>query len=120
MSRDMRSILVRCLVVLLAFALIGGNAHARLHLTPPEQPATHTHHHHGHAGQSEQHKPDQHKGIRCCCDCLGCVSAFNLTPDPVSIVTVFGTSVRFPERAVVLQGRVLLPDPKPPRPIALS
>src|SRR4030081_1446569 len=77
----MRSFLIRCLVVLLAFALIGGNAHARLHLTPAAQPATHAHHHHDHAEQQDQHKPQHDKGLRCCCDCLGCVSAYTLSPD---------------------------------------
>jgi hypothetical protein len=33
---------------------------------------------------------------------------------------VFGTTVHFAVRAIVLHGRVLLPEPKPPRPVALS
>jgi len=117
----MRSVLVRCLVVVLAFALIGGNAHARLHLMTAKQPATHAHHHHGGFGQSDQQNPNRDKGLRCCCDCLGCVSAFNLMPELGSVApVVFGTTVRFTMQAVVLHGRVLLPEPKPPRPPALT
>jgi hypothetical protein len=118
----MRTILIRCLVALLAFALIGGNAHARLHLTSPDQPATHAHHHnHDVDGQSHQQKPNQGKGVGCCCDCLGCVSAFNLTPDlGVIAPALFGSTFRFVLQAAVLHGRVLLPEPKPPRPIALT
>ncbi len=117
----MRSILIRCLVLLLAFALIGGNAHARLHLTSAEQPATHADHHHGVGGQLDHHKPEQHKHTGCCCDCLGCVSAFNLTPGLGLIApALFGSTVRFILQTAVLHGRVLLPDPKPPRPIALT
>jgi hypothetical protein len=115
----MRSVLIRCLVVLLAFALAGGNAHARLHLTPAEQPAAHTHHHH--SGQADHHGPAKESGPGCCCDCLGCVSAFNLSPEIASVAPVdFSTSIRFPLKAAVLHGRVLVPEPKPPRPIALS
>jgi len=117
----MRLILVRCLVALLVFALVGGNAHARLHQTSPEQPATHTHDHHGLAGQSDQRRPNQDSGLRCCCDCLGCVSAFNLTSELGSVAPViFGTIVQFAVQGAVLHGRGLLPEPKPPRPIALT
>ena len=117
----MRLVLIRCLVVLLAFAIIGGNAHARLHLTSPERPATRAHHHHEDSGQSDQRDPGRNKGLQCCCDSLGCVSAFNVTPEIGSIApVVFDTTVHFPIQAIILHGRVLLPEPKPPRPLTLS
>ena len=120
-TRDMRLVLIRCLVVLLAFALIGGNAHARLHLTSREQPATHAHHNHEDSGQSGQHDPGRNKGLQCCCDCLGCVSAFNLIPELGSVVPmIFGTTVQFAMQDIILHGRVLLPEPKPPRPLTPS
>jgi hypothetical protein len=107
--------------MLLGLALIGGNAHARLHLIPTEQPASHGHDRHNHAGQSGQHKHQQDKGLGCCCDCLGCVSAYTLTPEIDTVVPmVFGTTVHFGRQAIILHGRVLLPEPKPPRPIALT
>jgi hypothetical protein len=127
MSRDMRSVLVRCLVVLLAFALIGGNAHARLYLTQAQQPvasAQHQHQQHHHqdgAGQTSQHKPAQDKGLRCCCDAFGCFSVYTVAPELGRVVpVVFGTTVRFAVNGLVLHGRVLLPEPKPPRTIALT
>lgn len=117
----MRSILIRGLVMLLAFALIGGNAHARLRLKNPEQPATHTHHHLGHAGHLGEQKQSQHNGVRCCCDCLGCVSAFNLIPEFGSTApAVFAIAIRFSVQALVLRGQAFIPEPKPPRPLPLS
>jgi hypothetical protein len=119
----MRLILIRCLVVLLAFALIGGNAHARLYLTraePPVTPAHHQHHHKDRAGQTSQHKPSQDNALRCCCDAIGCFSVYTLTPDLARVApVVFDTTVHFAGHAVILHGRVLLPEPEPPRPVAL-
>jgi hypothetical protein len=119
----MRFILIRCFAVLLAVALVGGNAHARLHLTAAEEPPSpiHHQHHHGSAGHhSDQHKSDQGKHSGCCCDCLGCVSPFNMTPPNDRVAPVlFATTVSFAAQTVVLHGRVLLPEPKPPRPVAL-
>jgi len=116
----MRPSLARCLVMLLALALISGNAHARLHLVPAKQPDSQPQHHHDHSGKSGQHKHQQDKGLGCCCDCLGCVSAYTLMPELDAVVpVVFGTIVHFGRQAIVLHGRVLLPEPKPPRPMAL-
>src|SRR5712692_2463977 len=115
-ARKMRSVLVRCLVALLTLALSGGNASARLHALYAEQSTPHTQHRHEHAVQPDQLKPGQDKGLRCCCDNLGCVSAYTLTPNLGGVAPViFGTTVHYGRQAVVLNGRVLLPEPEPPR-----
>jgi len=116
----MWSVFVKCLAVLLTLALIAGNAHAQLNATAPERPASPGHQRHDHAGQpTQQHDQDQDTG--CCCDCLGCVSAFTLSPGLRSVVPVtFGTAIRYTAQVPFLRGRVLLPEPKPPRLVALS
>ena len=120
-ARNMRSVLVRCLVVLLAVALSSGNAFARLHPILADQPASHAQHQHDHAGHSGQPKPQQDKGLRCCCDNLGCVPGYTLTPNLGTIVpAIYGTAIDYGRQAVVLRGRALLPEPKPPRPTALT
>jgi hypothetical protein len=116
----MRSVLVRRLVVLLAVALITGNAHAWLSMTM-DQPATPRHHHQ--FGEPSSHHGQQHqdKGLRCCCDNLGCVPAYTTIPDLSSMVqTDFGTTIRYGTQTVFLRGRALLPEPDPPRPSALT
>jgi hypothetical protein len=115
-----RSLLLRCLVVLLSLALASGNAHAALHLGDahsepcPEEPA----HHSGKTSPHHQHQHD--KGLACCCDCLGCSSAVYLPPE-LSITPVeLPAKIRYEARTASLPGRLLLPEPDPPRPGPLS
>jgi hypothetical protein len=109
----MRSLLVRCLVMLLALALANGNAHSDLHLASaePEQTGHHEHHHAG--GKASHHHQD--RGSPCCCDCLGCTSAANLTPDLTVGRADLPIAVRYDVQSVFLAGRALLPEPDPPQ-----
>ena len=112
----MRSLLARCLIVILSLALVGGNAHAALHVDAPHsQPCSHDHaHHHG----KPQHQHDTK--VTCCCDCLGCTSAAYLAPDPSSTPAELAARVRYDADTLLLPGRALLPEPDPPRPATLS
>lgn len=115
----MRSPLVRCLVVLLAFALANGNAHAALRLAaahPEPCPKEHANHH----GRTPQHQHQLHKGLACCCDCLGCASTACLSPELNIISAEFPTRVHYDGLVVSLAGRALLPEPDPPRSSTLS
>jgi hypothetical protein len=78
-------------------------------------PKEHSHH----AGETSPRHHHHDAGLACCCDCLGCVSAVSLTPDLASVgAAVFGTTIRYTDTARFLPGRVLLPEPDPPRPSA--
>lgn len=113
----MRRLVLKCLIALLSLALVSGNAHAVLHLAAGSEqdcPGEPGHHHPG--GEPSHHH--HHEGLLCCCDCLGCVSA-NLTPEPPgSVPAALAAAVHYDERTVLLSGRVLLPEPEPPRPNA--
>ena len=112
----MRSLLARCLILILALALACSNAHAALHVDAPQsQPCSRDHaHHHG----KTQHQHDTK--MKCCCDCLGCTSAAYLAPDPSSTPAELAARVRYDADTFMLLGRVLLPEPDPPRPATLS
>ena len=116
----MRLAFARCLAALLALALVSGNAHAELHLiaAASEQPCDEHHEHTG--GTPVHHDHHQHKGLACCCDCITCVSPYNLARDLASAVLAFGAPVRYDEGTSSLTGRALLPEPHPPRPSSLS
>jgi hypothetical protein len=112
----MQSLLARCLILILSLALVGGNAHAALHVDAPHsQPCSDDHaHHHG----KTQHQHDTK--MMCCCDCLGCTSAAYLAPDPGSTRAEFAARVRYDADTLLLPGRALPPEPDPPRPATLS
>lgn len=115
----MRSLLLRCLIVLLTLALIGGNAHAELHLGGVAHdpcPAELGHEH----GDDTHHQHRDRADRNCCCDCLGCVSAIELTPDLASLPVFLTSSVLYGEESARLAGQILRPEPGPPRPGALS
>lgn len=115
----MRSFTVRCLVLLLSLALVGGHAHAELHLgaTPHEPCPAELGRSHG--GPAHHHQsPDRNS---CSCDCLGCVSAIDPNPDRTSFRLAFFTSaVFYCETGRFCAGQILRPDPGPPRTGALS
>ena len=114
----MRSFLARCLVALLGLALLSGNAHARLWIIADGSVAPHMRHHAGISASSHD-QDETNKTLRGCCDCI--VSAFTVTPNLGSIVpAVYGAAIRYRGQAVFLHGRILLPEPEPPRPGALS
>jgi len=119
----MRSLLLRCLVVLLTLALANGNAHAALHMGNAHFepcPEEHAHHHSGTASHHHQIPPHHDKGLACCCDCLGCSSAVYLAPDLSITPAGLPGRVHYDALNVILSSRALLPEPDPPRPGTLS
>ena len=117
-----RSVLVRCLVVLLALALSCGSAYVPLRLISADQPVSHAQHQHDNADHSgHQPKPQQDRGLACCCDDLRCMSAYTVTPNPGAVApAIFGIAVLYGRRALVLHGHDLQPERKPPRPASLK
>jgi hypothetical protein len=112
----MRSVLLRCLVVLVALALVGGGTvNARTHLMPSgvEGPLWHDT---ADAGTNINKSPQHHDAHACPCCCLGCASFANRNPDCTSGVVPVSESVSYGERISALAGRILHPDPYPPRP----
>ena len=110
-----RSLLLRCLVVLLSLALASGNAHAALHLGDAHaEPCPEEHAHH--SGQTSPHHQHQHdKGLACCCDCLGCSSAVYLPPGLSITPAELPAKIHYDALTASLSGRTLLPEPDPPR-----
>jgi hypothetical protein len=117
-----RSLLSRCLVLLLSLALASGNAHAALHLDIAHRapcPEEHAHHH-GTTEPQHQHQHRHDKGLACCCDCLGCTASAYLAP-ALSITPIhLSARIRYDAMNAFLSGRALRPDPDPPRPSTLS
>jgi hypothetical protein len=115
-----RSLLSRCLVLLLSLALASGNAHAALHLDIAHRapcPEEHAHHH-GKTEPQHQHRHD--KGLACCCDCLGCTASAYLAP-ALSITPIYVPArIHYDALNAFLLGQVVRPDPDPPRPGTLS
>ena len=115
-----RSLLLRCLIVLLSLALVSGNAHAALHLDAahgrpcPEE--------HGHQGGNTKplHEHPHDKGLACCCDCLGCSSAVYLPPELGITAAELTAQIHYDPLTASLSGRALRPEPDPPRPGTLS
>jgi hypothetical protein len=115
-----RSLILRCLIVLLSLALASGNAHAGLHMDAARsEPCPEEHaHHHGNTAPRHQHQHD--KKMACCCDCLGCTSAAYIAPE-LSITSVeLPARVHYDALTASLSGRALLPEPDPPRPGTLT
>jgi hypothetical protein len=115
-----RSLLLRCLIVLLSLALASGNAHAALHLAAAHsEPCPEEQTHHG--GKSSPHHQHPHdKGLACCCDCLGCSSAVYLPPELSMTTAELTAQIHYDALTASLSGRELRPDPDPPRPGTLS
>jgi hypothetical protein len=115
-----RSLLLRCLIVLLSLALASGNAHAALHLGDAHTepcPGEHAHH----SGNTSPHHRHQHdKGTACCCDCLGCNTAVYLPPGRSITPAELPAKIHYDALTSFLSGRTLLPEPDPPRPGTLS
>ena len=125
----MRSLLMKCLVLVLSLALVSGNAHAALSLdgaAAPSVPCAEGHEHH-HAlaidvsdAANNHDKRHHHAGDACCCECLGCTAAMVLTP-PVALISLrFVRGIHIERAASSLAGRVLGPELDPPRPSALT
>ena len=110
-----RSLLLRCLVLLLSLALVSGNAHAALHMDSAHHelcPEEHSDHH----GKTPLHQHRHDHGIACCCDCLGCSSAVYIAP-VLGITPAYSPAhVQYDALTASLSGRALQPDPDPPRP----
>jgi hypothetical protein len=112
----MRSVLLRCLVVLVALALVGGaTVNARTHSMPSgvegslwKDTAD--------AATNLTKSPQHHNTHACPCCCLGCASFVNRAPDCTSGVVPVSEIVSYGERISALTGRILCPDPYPPRP----
>ena len=116
----MRSLLVRCLVLLLSLALVSGNAHAALHLGgahPEPCPEEHAHH----SGTTLPYHQHRHeKGLACCCDCLGCTSTAYLSPELSITPAELLTQILYDPLTASLSSRALPPELGPPRPGTLS
>ena len=111
----MRSVLLRCLVVLVALAFVGGaSVNARTHSMssgaecPPCRDTVG-------AGTSVNKRAQHHNAHACLCCCLGCASLANRAPDSTSGVVPASAIVSYGEPITVLAGRILHPDPYPPR-----
>jgi hypothetical protein len=114
-----RSLLFRCLVLLLSLALVSGNAHAALHLDSAHHepcPEEHVHHH----GKTSPYQHRHDHALACCCDCLGCSSAVYLPPALGISPADLPARVYYDALTASLSGRVLRPDPDPPRRGTLS
>src|ERR1700682_1553504 len=114
----MRSLLLRCLVVLVALTFVGvATVNARTHSMPSGAEVLRCKDTAG-AGtsinKSHQHQHHNAHGSLCCC--LGGVSSANRVPDCTSGVVPVPATVSYSERINPLAGRVLHPDPHPPRP----
>jgi hypothetical protein len=112
----MRSVLLRCLVVLVALAFVAGaTVNARTHWMPSGAagpPCYDT----ADAATSINKSPQHHNAHTCPCCCLGCASFANRAPDGTSGVVPVSAIVSYGERINPLARRVLHPDPYPPRP----
>jgi hypothetical protein len=112
----MRSVLVRCLIVLVALTFVGGaTVNATTHSMPSGAEAL-PHHDTADAGTSLNKSPQHHNAHACLCCCLGCASLANRAPDCTSGVMPVSAIVSYGEPIAVLAGRILHPDPYPPRP----
>src|ERR1700746_2237701 len=110
-SSSMRLLLVRCLVLLLSFGLVSGNAHAALHLGgAPSEPCPEDHIHHT-GTTSPPHQHQHNHGIACCCDCLGCTSAAYLPPELNVAPAELATQIHYDAPTASLSGRALVPEP---------
>jgi hypothetical protein len=115
-----RSLLLRCLIVLLSLALASGNAHAALHLAAAHsEPCPEEQAHHGGKSSPHHHQPHD-KGLACCCDCFGCSSAVYLPPELSITAAELTAQIHYDALTASLSGRELRPDPDPPRPGTLS
>jgi hypothetical protein len=116
----MRSFWLRSLVILLTLTLVSGNAHAELYLSSIQHepcPEALDHHSGTHSTDRQHHKAAD---PACCCDCLGCVLALNLTPDLSFGPAFLAGTVRYGDENSILAGRALVPEPDPPRPSTLT
>jgi hypothetical protein len=111
-----RSLLLRCIVLLLSLALVSGNAHAALHLdTAHHDPCPEEHAHH--KGKTPLHQHQHDHGLASCCDCS---SAAYLVPVLGITPAELPARVHYDALTASLSGRALRPDPDPPRPGLLS
>ncbi|SIO40441.1 hypothetical protein SAMN05443247_04913 [Bradyrhizobium erythrophlei] len=114
----MRSVLLRCLVVLVALTFVGGTTvNARTHSMPSGAEGLPCHDT-ADAGTSINKSPQHqhHNAHACPCCCLGCASFANRAPDGTSGVVPVSAIVSYGEAINALAGRILHPDPYPPRP----
>jgi hypothetical protein len=113
----MRSVLLRCLVVLVAWTFVGSatvNAQTHSMASRVEGPLWHDT---ADAGTSINNKsPQHHNAHACACCCLGCASFANRASDCTSSVVPVSEIVSYGERISALAGRILCPDPYPPKP----
>jgi hypothetical protein len=112
----MGSVLLRCLVVLVALALVGGaTVNARTHSMPSGVEGSlwsDT----ADAATTINKSPQRHNTHACACCCLGCANFANPASDCTSGVVPVSEIVSYGERINALAGRILHPDPYPPRP----
>jgi hypothetical protein len=111
----MRSVLLRCLVVLVALSFVGGaTVNARTHSMSSGAECLSSHDTAG-AGTRLSKSAQHHRVHACLCCCLGCASLANRAPDCTSGVVPVSATVSYGEPINALAGRILHPDPYPPR-----
>ena len=127
-SIRMHRLWLRCLIVFLSLALVGGNAHAALSMdvAGPADPCVDGHEHQHAMGAAETEHSDadhdnkaHHDDHGCCCECLGCTTAMNVTPVLLLVPRAVSFRVRFEHQTSALATRALDPELDPPRPITL-
>ena len=112
----MRSVLLRCLVVLVALTFVGGaTVNVRTHSMSSGAESLPCHDT-ADAGASINNSSRHHNAHACPCCCLGCASFANRSADCTSGVAPVSAIVSYGERTNSLAGQILHPDPYPPRP----
>jgi hypothetical protein len=111
----MRSVLLRCLIVLVALAFVGGSSvNARTHSMTWGAECLSSHDAAG-AGTSLKNGAQHDKVHACLCCCIGCASLATRVPDCTSGVVPISAIVSYGEPINALAGQILHPDPYPPR-----
>ena len=120
----MRSLWLKCLVLVVSLALVSGNAHAALSLDEigHDGAGAEGHEHHRALAESapvdaatHHEKAHHHDKDGCCCECLGCTTAADLASALALTPLESGVSIRFEQRADSWVGRALDPELDPPR-----
>jgi hypothetical protein len=114
----MGSVLLRCLVVLVALTFLGGtpiSARTPSMASGLEGPVCHDTVDAGTSIESlDNHS--QHGGAHeCTCCCLGCANCVDRAPDGTSGLVPPALVVSYGERTNALAARILHPDPYPPK-----
>lgn len=115
----MWALLRRCVVLLLWVALIGGS-NDQLRVMADAAAASYQDCDIAGAASHHNHNPADNDKALCCNYFLCHASASSTMPDPNCVaLVVYGTPIHYTSQSAFRPGRVLSPEPKPPRPSAL-